>query len=560
MTRLALILCLLVPLTGVAQTDTPTETPTETATETPTQTPTVSPTPTCGTSTVVNVVTDHDDGCCDVADCTFREALSYSSSGDSITFAPSTNGVTQVLTLGQITLDHTLTITGNGPTNTLISGGDTSRILQFSAGDLTISGMTFEHGRAVLAGAFDLESPGNTVLTNCVFDHNVGNAAPSGARQGGAIFQNDGTLTISNSVFTTNTARLGGAIQASGLSLTVTDTTFDANSTSGNTGGAIVISTVNPASFTGCTFSNNAVNGSSGTAGALSINIDTTVTNSTFANNVVTVGAAGIACGGAIDIGTGTLTLNNDTFSGNAGWGCASGGNIGVSGAAMVASNTIIVGGSPDDCGNAGGTFTSNGYNIESGTSCGFTATGDQQNANPALYALANNGGQTDTMAIDNTSVAYNAANNATCEATDQRGVTRPQFTTCDVGAYELAPTPTATPTTTGSQVATNTPTETPTMTPTHATPTFTNTRATSTPTSTPTNTPTATTTMTAAPTIDIKQQYPRERVEFPLLVNATPVPDTAAYGIDFGPGVTCVSVPEVIEGRTKLRLRCTVP
>lgn len=64
----------------------------------------------------------------------------------------------------------------------------------------------------------------------------------------------------------------------------------------------------------------------------------------------------------------------------------------------------------------------------------------------------------------------------------------------------------------------------------------------------------------TPAPTIPIQQQHPRERVEFPLLVNATPVPDTEAYGIDFGPGWTCTPVPEVVQGRTKLRLRCTVP
>lgn len=81
------------------------------------------------------------------------------------------------------------------------------------------------------------------------------------------------------------------------------------------------------------------------------------------------------------------------------------------------------------------------------------------------------------------------------------------------------------------------------------------------TPTSTPTATAaTATPTITPAATINIKQQYPRERVEFPLLVGGTPVPDTAAYGIDFGPGVTCSSVPEPVQGRTKPRLRCTVP
>ena len=58
---------------------------------------------------------------------------------------------------------------------------------------------------------------------------------------------------------------------------------------------------------------------------------------------------------------------------------------------------------------------------------------------NPLLGALANNGGQTQTMALLNGSPAFNAGNNATCAATDQRGYLRPEGVACDIGAYELA-------------------------------------------------------------------------------------------------------------------------
>ncbi|MEE9492227.1 MAG: SdrD B-like domain-containing protein [Gammaproteobacteria bacterium] len=50
---------------------------------------------------------------------------------------------------------------------------------------------------------------------------------------------------------------------------------------------------------------------------------------------------------------------------------------------------------------------------------------------------LENNGGLTNTIALVPGSIAIDAAND-TCPATDQRGVTRPQGTACDIGAYEF--------------------------------------------------------------------------------------------------------------------------
>jgi hypothetical protein len=41
-------------------------------------------------------------------------------------------------------------------------------------------------------------------------------------------------------------------------------------------------------------------------------------------------------------------------------------------------------------------------------------------------------------MALPNASPAVGAGNNATCPATDQRGVARPQGANCDIGAFEL--------------------------------------------------------------------------------------------------------------------------
>ena len=82
-------------------------------------------------------------------------------------------------------------------------------------------------------------------------------------------------------------------------------------------------------------------------------------------------------------------------------------------------------------------TLTSAGTNLESGTDCGFVAAGNVQNANPQLGALGNNGGQTDTRALGQTSPALDRATSAPCPATDQRGTTRPQGPACDIGAFE---------------------------------------------------------------------------------------------------------------------------
>ena len=58
--------------------------------------------------------------------------------------------------------------------------------------------------------------------------------------------------------------------------------------------------------------------------------------------------------------------------------------------------------------------------------------------ADPGISVLSNNGGPTQTMAISSSSPAYNAGGTG-CLSTDQRGVTRPQYSTCDIGAYEAS-------------------------------------------------------------------------------------------------------------------------
>jgi hypothetical protein len=159
-----------------------------------------------------------------------------------------------------------------------------------------------------------------------------------------------------------------------------------------------------------------------------------TITNSTFSGN-----DAHGSYGGAINNQEGkTLTMNNSTISGN---NAAKG--AGVYGAARL-QNSIVANNTGGNC------FylpTSNGYNLSSDATCAFGGPGDMNNTDPMLGPLQNNGGPTQTMALQEGSPAIDAGKLAGCTdghghplKTDQRGFPRPDKEDtggCDMGAYE---------------------------------------------------------------------------------------------------------------------------
>src|ERR1019366_183504 len=109
--------------------------------------------------------------------------------------------------------------------------------------------------------------------------------------------------------------------------------------------------------------------------------------------------------------------------------------------------------------GNCSGPVTDGGYNISDEDTCGFAGTnvttgqtiGDNVNPLLASNGLQNNGGPTQTIALEPNSPAIAAIPIAhQCPATDQRGDPRPNpegpATACDIGAFEyqgVVPTPT---------------------------------------------------------------------------------------------------------------------
>jgi CSLREA domain-containing protein len=147
--------------------------------------------------------------------------------------------------------------------------------------------------------------------------------------------------------------------------------------------------------------------------------------------------------GGAIEAEDGaTVTLRNATLAANK---ASDGGSIHVDGFSTVsARNSILATKKGNDC---SGVVTSDGNNIESGSSCGFAQAGDQDETDPLLDELAENGGEVPTHALPSDSPAIDRADDGSCEGEDARefgrvdvaGVGIPD-TECDVGAFEFQP------------------------------------------------------------------------------------------------------------------------
>jgi uncharacterized repeat protein (TIGR01451 family) len=139
------------------------------------------------------------------------------------------------------------------------------------------------------------------------------------------------------------------------------------------------------------------------------------------------------------------LTLNYDTITRNSA--ATTGGGIFISATtATTMRNTIVAGQTAG--GSCDGTLSDGGYNLDDGSSCGFsTANNSLSNTDPLLNpaGLQDNGGPTQTIALEPGSPAIDAIpptvnGCGTTITTDQRDVSRPQGPGCDIGAFELAP------------------------------------------------------------------------------------------------------------------------
>ncbi|HEY7150232.1 MAG TPA: choice-of-anchor Q domain-containing protein, partial [Solirubrobacterales bacterium] len=290
-------------------------------------------------------------------------------------------------------------------------------------------------------------SPAGPVGSVSIIRSTISRNQAAGA--GGLLFQSidppgDQSVEIRESTFADNIAdrhvtgnSVGGAfyysvVTNSGspeMSLKVTRTTFARNQAVGGiqgVGGAVLFEAIAnsaatfPLTLVNDTFASNRAGDSNvrGIAGGLYLLgvFNDPGSSSTQALNALTI--ARNRATGPSGLGGGVLFEQSGTF-------------------ASVFRNSIIAlnhGANGPDCGTPTPT---GGHNIEGGTSCDFTTGGDLQNTDPLLGQLADNGGPTQTLALLRHSPAIGAGNDATCPATDQRGVPRPQGGHCDIGAFE---------------------------------------------------------------------------------------------------------------------------
>ncbi len=296
--------------------------------------------------------------------CTLRGAINNANSPGTDT----TGGVcavgsgddTIVFTLsGTITLGsalpeikNTLTIDGAGRKIT-ISGFGKYQVLAVDVGaTLNLDDLTIAQGNSSTGGGI-LNFGGTLTVTNSTFSDN---SAPSGT--GGGILNIGGTLAIKNGTFSGNSAGgTGGSNGGGGIdneesgTVTVTNSTFSGNSSAYWGGG--IENSAGTLTVTNSTFSDNGADN----GGGIHNDSTLTITNSTFAGN-----SAEFYGGGIDDEGSSTLSVTNSTFSKNsAGDG---GGIFNNSGATLTVTNSTFLGASVRSDGggiwNAGGATVSN--------------------------------------------------------------------------------------------------------------------------------------------------------------------------------------------------------
>jgi hypothetical protein len=371
-------------------------------------------------------------GTCEVpasGTCSLRQLIAYENSlletpnpPDTID-VPAPEGVAfYELFNGPLTIYKSVSIVGAGARRVdIYQESDTANRVFFVEPDprnkivptVTISGLSMAFGHADEGNGYfggDIRNEATLTLSE---DDITNGTAESGS--GGGISNDGGTLTVTHSLVANNLSTDpdgggdSGGIQNFGPNpvtetagkLVVNDSTIAGNSAA--LGGGI---------FSWC-------GGEEGACSSNGTGNTTTVTNSTIANND---GGARSSEGGGLLDSQGTISVENS----------------------IVADNTVedplteeFV---PSNCGDTG--ISSLGHNLQSGADCAFAGTGDLKNTEPGFLSdgLQDNGGSTDTLALEATSPAVDAIPSGApgCSGTDQRGIARPQGTGCDIGAYEL--------------------------------------------------------------------------------------------------------------------------
>ena len=356
--------------------------------------------------------------CNDSGPGSLRQAVASANPGQTVTFKPPRRCSTITLA-STIDINTSLTIDGPGANALAVSGNHVVEVFDVPSGvAANISDITIEDG---IGGTLSGVSYGGGINNNgalTLTDSTVsGNTGPVG---GGIESQGVGPLSIIDSTVLDNTSTVAGGGIANYSNATITDSTVTENSS--YKGGGIHDGGGGILTIKDSTISHNSASDSYYGGGLSNDNGNVVISNSTVADNSAGAG------GGIYNI-FGTTNVDNSTVSGNTGGDLYNPQGTLNANASIVANR--ITG---TDC---LGSITDLGYNLDDDGSCSFSGTslpGTPSGLDPA--GLQNNGGPTQTIALEPGSLAIDHVTNALlCPATDQRGFRR--SVPCDIGAFE---------------------------------------------------------------------------------------------------------------------------
>jgi hypothetical protein len=306
-----------------------------------------------------------------------------------ITFASNVMGII-ILTNGELAAANSMSLLGPGAAVLTVNGNNASRVFNFTAGTIHLSGLT-------LANAYSPVNPGAAIYNNTVLTLTNCTLSSNNAHDGSGIYNDTaGTLTVYGSTIAGNPGETGAGIENRGVA-TLVNTTVASNGVTGGVNGCAVYN-YGTIALTSCTLAGN---------------------------------GSGAAVGGSFYVQAGTATLHDTLIANNV----ANLGGPDVAGAINSLGFNLI-----GTTNNSSGWITSD--------RCGSMATP----LAPRLGPLRDNGGPTFTMALLPGSPAIDAGISAGL-TTDQRGRPRPFDLTygqyavnapgsdgSDVGAFELIP------------------------------------------------------------------------------------------------------------------------
>ena len=342
-----------------------------------------------------------------------RDLLGRVCSGGTVRFEPALAGQTITLTSGPLTLGRSVTIDGADASGLTISGNRADRVVVVDAGTTaTIRFLTLAHGYGWQLAGGVLNNGALTLDHVTVTANTMATDAGDFWQGGGGIYNGSGaTLNLVDSTVSDNTARWsgGGVYSFFNTTTTIVRSTISGN-VSNDVGGGI--RSLGNMTITNSTISGNRATGWHGGA-IFHTDGNMAISSSTIANNIGPDWAPSAIFIGSFSAAVPTLSLSATVVTGNHWYACDhwTGGNV----------------------------LTSGGHNVVQDDTCNPVGSdviiGDAQ-----IGPLGDNGGPTPTHALLPGSPAIDAADDAACPATDQRGVARPQGAHCDVGSFESQP------------------------------------------------------------------------------------------------------------------------